>query len=354
MMSEHDSERALASYTDKWHGFDIYYTQDRKGTCLGYSCRVKHQGDHAFDLEGRVDIVTWDSKRPAKAEKDDIRKLALARARAIVDLRSFAWGQTLERSLELPRTSDNPQISDQQLRRKLLEVFHVIRRAVPRSFDTANGRVDTDGLCVELEISENQYISAITYLLEKRWLDEIVDRLGGNCPQVFITGEGIDEYERQQSPGERAQASSEHPDFSFVSNPDLRSIIERDYAEVPRCLDATAYKAATVMCGSVMEALLLDALLTDEAKAKQSQNAPRHKVGNVIKDLDRWSLSSMIEVGIDLQMLRRDTLGLMSHAVREYRNLIHPGAEIREAIVAEKEEAMAAKAALDLIIKQLT
>lgn len=352
-MSEYDSERLLASYQERWHGFDIYYTQDRKGTCLGYSCRVKHQGDHAFDLEGTVDVLTWASKQPANLPKDDIRELALARARAIIDLQSFARGQTLQRSPEASRSSDNFEISDQELRRKLLEVFYLIRRALPRSYNTAEGRVDIDGLCMELQISENQYLSAMNYLLEKGWLDRFVSRLD-NYSQVFITGEGIDEYERERSPEQRLEAPSERPDFSFITKADLRSIIERDYAEIPTCLAAGAYKAATVMCGSVMEALLLDALLADEATAKRSQKAPNDKGGKAIKDLGRWSLSSMIEVAVDLQIVAKNTLGFMSHAVREYRNLIHPAVETRKGIVAEKEEASAARAALDLIIKHLT
>lgn len=205
-MSEYDTERVFASYHERWHGFDIYYTQDRKGTCLEYSCRVKHQGDHAFDLEGRVDIVSWASKQPGGGQKDDIRELALARARAIIDLRSFVPGQVIERRPQVPRTSDNPQVTDQELRRRLLEVFHAIRRALPRSFNTAEGRVDIDGLCVELEISENQFVSAISYLLEKGWLDRFVDRLD-NYSQVFITGEGMDEYESLDKAVPTAEAS---------------------------------------------------------------------------------------------------------------------------------------------------
>ena len=353
MMSGHDSESALAEYAEKWHGFDIYYTKQRKGHCLEYSCRVRRQGDHAFDLDGRVDLVSWASKQPGTAARYDIRELALSRARAIIDLQSFAPGKTLHRPPEAPRSAENPQMSDQQLRRKLLQVFYLIRRALPRSFNTAEGRVDTVGLCVELDISENQYVAAISYLLEKGCLKRFLDRLD-NYSQVFITQKGIDEYEAPRSPVDTAEAPPERPDFSFISNPDLCRIIERDYGEVPTCLDAPAYKAATVMCGSVMEALLLDALLRTEAKAKQSQNAPREKGGKVVEDLGRWSLNSMIEVAVDLDMIPKSTLGLTSHALREYRNLIHPAVEIREGIAAEREEAKAAKAALDLIIKQLT
>lgn len=206
-MSGHDPESALAEYTEEWHGFDIYYTQQWRGTCLEYSCRVRHQGDHAFDLDGRLDVVTWPSRQRERGQKDDIRRLALGRTRAIIDLGSFEQGQTLQRSLDPQRTSDNPKVSDQELRTRLLGVFHAIRRALPRSFDLAEGRVDIDGLCAELDISDNQYLSAISYLLEKHWVDEIRVRLGGTCPQVFITAEGMDKYDSSNKIAPTAEAS---------------------------------------------------------------------------------------------------------------------------------------------------
>lgn len=338
-------------YHEKWHGFDIQYSQGPKRPCLTYHCRVTKDGERAFDLDGSEDVVDLSLKQPGMRQR--IQELTLARARGIIDLRTFEWSQSLDRSLGVPRTSDNPQISDDELRRKLLEVFHVIRRALATSYNTAEGRVDIGGLCMELEISENQYLSAMNYLLEKGWLERSVVRQD-EYSHVFITVEGIDEYDRERSIGQVAELRPERPDFSFITDPDLRSIIERDYEEIQRCLASEAYKAATVMCGSVMEALLLDALLMDEAKARRSPKAPKDKKGEVIKNFGRWALNSMIEVTVDLGIIPKETLGFTSHAVREHRNLIHPAVETRKKIAPEKEEANAARAALDLIIKNLS
>ena len=194
-MSESNSERVFASYQEKWHGFDIYYSEDLKGTCLRYSCRVKYEGDHAFDLDGSVDVVTLSTSRPATLRKKDaIRELSVSRARAIIDLRSFSRGETLERSLDGPRTSDNPEIPDDELRRTLLEGFYVIWRALPRSYNTAEGGVDIDGLCMELNVSHNQYFSAIQYLLGKGCLQRLLPSRD-DYSQLLITQGGIDRYE---------------------------------------------------------------------------------------------------------------------------------------------------------------
>lgn len=341
----------LELYHEKWHGFDIHYSKDRRGPCLTYRCRVRKEDEHAFDLDGSLDVVALSSKQPEMLQR--IQELTLGRARAIIDLRTFESGQSLDRSLDVPRTSNNPEISDDVLRPKLLEVFYVIQRELPRSY--ARERVDIDGLCMELGISKDQYYSAINYLLGKGWLERWREaRDSHNYHRLYITTGGIDEYARERSIGQVAELRPERPDFSFITKLDLRSIIERDYEEIQRCLASEAYKAATVMCGSVMEALLLDALLMDEAKATRSPKAPKDKKGEVIKDFGRWALNSMIEVTVDLGIIPKETLGFASHAVREHRNLIHPAVETRKKIAPEKEEANAARAALDLIIKNLS
>jgi hypothetical protein len=141
-------------------------------------------------------------------------------------------------------------------------------------------------------------------------------------------------------------------DFSFITEPDLRSIIEGDYEEIRNCLDVKAYKATIVMCGSVMEALLLDALLKDEARARRSAKAPKDSNTKVETDFRRWTLKDMIEVAVNLTIIPDMTAG-MTDAVRQYRNLIHPAVGTRKQITPEKEEANAARSALDLIIKNL-
>lgn len=193
---------------------------------------------------------------------------------------------------------------------------------------------------------------AILVELQETGYLRLTEQKGPNVKLYSLTKKGRDEYKMHVQPPVDNQVVSEGPDFSFIANPDLRPIIERDYEEILRCLGAKAYKAATVMCGSVMEALLLDALLADEPKAKQSAEALTDKGGKVPKDLGKWSLRLMIAVAQDLQILPAAILG-MSDPIREYRNLIHPAVEMRKKIAPEREEARAAQTALDVIIKNL-
>ena len=55
-------------------------------------------------------------------------------------------------------------------------------------------------------------------------------------------------------------------DFDFITDERLRSALEADYAELQLCIDSAAWKAALVMSGSIVEALLVDYLITSGQK----------------------------------------------------------------------------------------
>src|ERR1043166_4837844 len=50
--------------------------------------------------------------------------------------------------------------------------------------------------------------------------------------------------------------------FDFVSDERFRESLESDYLEIQRCLDAEAWKAVHVLAGSIVEAVLIDYLLS--------------------------------------------------------------------------------------------
>src|SRR5207302_4906011 len=50
--------------------------------------------------------------------------------------------------------------------------------------------------------------------------------------------------------------------FDFVSSDTLRQSLEADYNELHRCFDVEAWKAVHVLAGSIVEALLIDYLVS--------------------------------------------------------------------------------------------
>jgi hypothetical protein len=52
--------------------------------------------------------------------------------------------------------------------------------------------------------------------------------------------------------------------FDFITVPEFRRSLESDYAELQACLKARAWKAVHVLAGSLVEAVLADALYAEK------------------------------------------------------------------------------------------
>lgn len=122
----------------------------------------------------------------------------------------------------------------------------------------------------------------------------------------------------------------------------MRGVLERDYSEIQKAYIAQCWKSVIILSGGAIEAMLLDRLSRQPERAKASTKAPREA------DLTKWDLAKLIDVSVDLGYV---SLGAekLSHAVREYRNLVHPGNEIRNRLTFGAEEARIALEVLHLV-----
>ncbi|MGB8656739.1 MAG: hypothetical protein WCE90_03015 [Candidatus Zixiibacteriota bacterium] len=201
--------------------------------------------------------------------------------------------------------------------------------------------------------TDDIFISTISYL------GDIQLRLLEFSKDGYIKEVSDNLYEKDREGfrrlGQEIQAKSSLPtktkqveeeDFSFVVDTELREIIERDYQEVQKVKNAKAPKATIVLAGSIIEALLLEALLKDSPKAKIAPKAPKEN------ELRKWHLNSLIEVAEELGKIEQDTTQF-SYVVKDYRNLIHPGKEIRIKLKPKPEEAEIAFQVLKKVIRDL-
>lgn len=136
--------------------------------------------------------------------------------------------------------------------------------------------------------------------------------------------------------------------FFFIQNPKLRRILERDYIEVQRAFLTQAWKSVIILSGGAVETILLDLVQRDEAQAKASAKAPKRQ-----PDVTRWDLNELIEVCVDLKLVSPG-VGKLSGPVREYRNLIHPGNEVRTGLIFDAEEARIALEVLNIVHRDLS
>ena len=140
---------------------------------------------------------------------------------------------------------------------------------------------------------------------------------------------------------------TEKREFKFVNDSDLRSIIERDYEEIQRAFIAGCWKSVIILCGGSIEAILTDLFLVNKTAALSAKSAPKSN------DITRWDLSGLIDVAVELKLVSTGVQKL-SHPLREYRNLVHPGNEIRNKLRFGTEEAKIAVEVVHILHRDLT
>jgi hypothetical protein len=205
-----------------------------------------------------------------------------------------------------------------------------------------------------LTMGTEEYTDYITNVETVRsWVPVLLERGSGRnfaappLRQIYLA--------LQQCP-DQFPAATVH-DLPFITNNDaLRDAIRLDIDNAERALVDAEWKAATVMGGAAIEALLLWKLTTlpwtdVEAAAKSARN------WKTVKPLDEWHLPDYIEVAaivpVAKMVITANTLALL-RVVKNYRNLIHPGAAIRTAEQCDKRTAHAAIAGVAGVVADLS
>lgn len=131
-------------------------------------------------------------------------------------------------------------------------------------------------------------------------------------------------------------ASDMKEKFAFITDPRLAIILSRDYNELQTLDPYNSTKSVIVLSGGIMEGLLIDALvLSGTLTFSEACNNELKKI-----------INKALEKGI----ITEDRL---SHAIRNYRNLVHPGREIKDNVIFSVSDATIAKAAVDIFIREV-
>ena len=140
---------------------------------------------------------------------------------------------------------------------------------------------------------------------------------------------------------------TETREFTFVAEQAIREILERDYAEIQRAYVSKCWKSVIVLSGGAIEAVLVDLVLGDDKRAISASAASKST------DPKSWGLASLIDVCLELRLIKPG-IEKLSHSVREYRNLVHPGRELRGGLSANAEEARIALEVLNMLHRDLS
>jgi hypothetical protein len=161
-----------------------------------------------------------------------------------------------------------------------------------------------------------------------------------------------------------SQCSDEFPPASttellFVTHDGLRRSIQQDMVGKNRAVAHSEWKAATVLAGAAIEALLLWRLSspppTDSDILASVASALKCGVlrDKPPSDREKWSLSQFVEIAKELGLIKEKTL-LAARLCNDYRNLIHPGRARRLGEKCNRGTALLAVAALEHVVGDLS
>ena len=126
-----------------------------------------------------------------------------------------------------------------------------------------------------------------------------------------------------------AQPQPGTEELLFISGTAFRATLRLDISAASDALRNGEWKAATVLAGSVVEALLLYAILEAEPTSLQTAKSVAQSKGcDVSKSPEWWFLPTYIEVAASLKFISEDT-AKAARITKDFRNLIHPGVSVR-------------------------
>ena len=161
----------------------------------------------------------------------------------------------------------------------------------------------------------------------------------------------------RKCPDERAER--EIPGLAHIGSLEARESLRTDVSTAFRAYANGEYKAATVLAGAALEALLLWRLkkatpaddIAAAIEAVRQQQPPNLKRAS--GDLERWDLGDLIAVAAATGNLSTENQKACD-LCREFRNLIHPGRVLRKGADASKATALQALAALQAVLERET
>lgn len=123
-----------------------------------------------------------------------------------------------------------------------------------------------------------------------------------------------------------------HFDFHFIKDKEIKELLIKDWEEAKKAFQNGLYKSTIVLCGGVIEALLIYclSLIQNEAKSSYYQKYLESKNKSAKPpEIEYWEMYQLIEIAKQHNILTSNTTKL-SHIIRDFRNFIHLYAQKRE------------------------
>lgn len=153
-------------------------------------------------------------------------------------------------------------------------------------------------------------------------------------------------------------------ELNFIKDLGFRETLRQDVSFVNQALKNAEWKAATILSGSIIEALLLDAVNhlkeSNSLKYSETQNdvLKDHCLGEPLEkkpsgNPNNWTLHQYIHFSATAKIISETTAkGCL--VAKDFRNLIHPGASIRKNITCDRGSALKSVGGMLHVINDLS
>jgi len=136
-------------------------------------------------------------------------------------------------------------------------------------------------------------------------------------------------------------------------DPGVIVILRQRLDEIQICLVAKAPLAVIFHCGSALEGILLGIACMKPKDFNQSALSPKDTSSGKVKPFPQWKLAELINVARDLNLLGED-VKKFSHAMRDFRNYIHPYEQMASGFSPDEHTAKICWQVLQAAITQLS
>lgn len=138
----------------------------------------------------------------------------------------------------------------------------------------------------------------------------------------------------------------EHAALPFIADAALRSSIQQDITGAHQALANGEWKAACILAGAAIEALLHWRLEREDPRERAASTP------DVRAEFARWGLHELINAAEKLVPLTPD-VAQKARAAKDYRNLIHPGKAERTGLRPTRSSAYVSVGGMEAIVEAM-
>lgn len=132
----------------------------------------------------------------------------------------------------------------------------------------------------------------------------------------------------------------------------VSEVLKYRFDEIKKCFSSKAHLSIILLAGSSLEGILLGIALKRPKDFNNAIAAPKDKNGKV-KQFPNWTLSNFIDTSCEISLLNED-VKKFSHALRDFRNYIHPYQQLSTGFSPDKHTAKICFQVLKAAIYQIS